>query len=256
MQQADALAAKQGWKSSSIQSRHFALTVYYPVEMKPASELTIYMEGDGLAWISTAMPSTDPTPANPVALKMALAHPNGNAVYLARPCQYRMQLQDEGCNTAYWTDKRFAPEAVLAMNDAVTQLKAHAGAKSLRLVGYSGGAAMAVMVAAARDDAIQLITVAGNLDTAAWTRHHRLTPLKGSLNPADSATATHAVPQLHLVGADDRIVPPLLAQAYADRFPSVMRPPVRVVEGYTHQCCWAENWSELWLSFDESIGSP
>lgn len=84
----DSIAQQHGWVSSDIADENFLLRVYYPEKTDFASTLTIYIEGDGLAWINRSSPSADPTPTDPIALKLALAQPEGNAVYLARPCQY------------------------------------------------------------------------------------------------------------------------------------------------------------------------
>lgn len=89
-----------------------------------------------MAWISSDMPSTDPTPTDPLALKLALAHPEGQAVYLARPCQF---TGTDRCARKYWTDTRFSVEVVRAMNLAIDQLKARFSAQEIELVGYSGG---------------------------------------------------------------------------------------------------------------------
>jgi len=39
------------------------------------------------AWLAVPRPSQDPTPVDPLALRLALVQPTGNAAYLARPCQ-------------------------------------------------------------------------------------------------------------------------------------------------------------------------
>ena len=51
----------------------------------PGAAISVYIEGDGLAWISVSMPSPDPTPLNPVALQLAALDPGCNVVYLGRP---------------------------------------------------------------------------------------------------------------------------------------------------------------------------
>ncbi len=242
---ADSLAAQRDWNSVELPGARFDLRAYAPRTPASLEVLTIYIEGDGLAWIASDMPSSDPTPLQPVALRMALAQPEGGAVYLARPCQYTGP-QARNCSRTYWTGKRFAPEIVEAMDEAVSAMKKRFHASSLRLVGYSGGGAVALLVAARRADVERVVTVAGNLDTAAWTAHHRITPLAGSLNPADSHERLGAIPQMHLSGARDKTVPPQIAQAYAARFALNRRPATRTLEGYDHQCCWAENWRTLW----------
>jgi len=101
---------------------------------------------------------------------------------------------------------------------------------------------VAALVAARRQDVVQLITVAGNLDHRTWTRKLRLTPLDGSLNPADFAEALSDTPQLHFVGDQDKVVGEFVARAYADQFRNGRRPRIVTIPGYDHQCCWAENW--------------
>jgi pimeloyl-ACP methyl ester carboxylesterase len=113
------------------------------------------------------------------------------------------------------------------------------------LVGYSGGGAVAALVAARRDDVARLITVAANLDHAAWTTHHRLAPLRGSLNPADLAQRLEVLPQVHLAGAKDRVVPPAIAESYLGRMDDRSRARLVVVEGADHDCCWVAAWPDL-----------
>jgi pimeloyl-ACP methyl ester carboxylesterase len=245
-QTALALVAARGWQPIALPAGRFTLAAFVPAAVVPAETLTVYIEGDGLAWISSDTPSADPTPRDPIGLKLALAHPAGAAVYLARPCQYLGGEQPSGCGQAYWTDRRFAPEVVAATAIAVDALKRRYGARWIQLVGYSGGGAVAALVAAQRSDVRLLATVAGNLDTLAWTTHFRVTPLGGSLNPADFSGQLANVPQMHWVGAADAVMPPLVAGSYAARFAPESKPQVRVIDGYDHVCCWAQNWARLW----------
>lgn len=244
--QADALAAAQGWQALDLPAEVFRLRAYLPARIAPDAELTLYIEGDGFAWVTPSRPSFDPTPRTPVALQMALAQPGGNAAYLGRPCQY-VGVEPGGCDRRYWTDARFAPEVVAAMDVAVDRLKARFGARRLVLVGYSGGGAVATLLAARRRDVTLLITVAGNLDHRAWAKLHRLSPLSASLNPADWRSSLAGVRQWHLAGAVDRVIPPAISHDFVAGLPRQSRAEVRVMPGYDHQCCWAQDWAELCL---------
>lgn len=247
-QTADDWAATRGWQARQVPAGAFDLMTYAPATPATATAidtLVVYLEGDGLAWVSPSQPSTDPTPANPLALRLALAHPEGAAAYLARPCQY-VAASFRGCEARYWTQQRFAPEVIAASSLALDALKARFQARQLVLVGYSGGGAVAALVAARRTDVVRLITVAGNLDHRAWTALHRVTPLSGSLNPADERAALKHLPQWHLAGGADRVVPPAIAQEFISGFAAPSRPQVIVMPGYTHACCWAEHWAALW----------
>ena len=243
---AEQMAAASEWERVRLPAGRFVLAGYIPRNI-PANNtiLTIYLEGDGLAWINASLISLDPTPIKPVGLAMALRHPKGAVAYLARPCQYVEGADTQGCSTQYWTNLRFAPEVVESANQAIDLLKQQFQATQLVLVGYSGGGAVAALVAARRHDVALLVTVAGNLDHRVWTGLHHATPLTGSLNPADAWPELQEIPQLHFVGGKDRIIPPEVAKSFVTHFPADRRPEIRVIPDFDHTCCWAEQWPEL-----------
>lgn len=242
---ADAMALAHGWRPLRLATHDFVLAAYAPSPARPGETLAVYIEGDGLAWLSPSRPSDDPTPLHPLALELALRHDRGTAVYLARPCQYVEAAERRGCEAAFWTDRRFADTVVAATSEAIDALKQRFQARRLVLVGYSGGGAVAALVAARRHDVVRLVTVAGNLAPRLWAQQHELAPLTGSLDPGDAWRALQDIPQLHLAGAEDTNVTPGLVAAFAARFPAGKRPPVQVVEGATHTCCWADKWPAL-----------
>ena len=246
VQAAEKKAADAGWQGVRLQAEKFVLAGFLPKTIHDSERLTIYIEGDGLAWINRSHASPDPTPLHPTALELALHQPHGAAAYLARPCQYVSGDDRRNCAISWWTDRRFAQEVVDATDQAVEQLKRRFHAKDIELVGYSGGGAIAALVAARRTDIVRLVTVAGNLDHRAWTQHHRATPLDGSLNPADAWQALVGVPQVHFIGASDTIVSRDVIQSYLARFPPANRPQLHVIDGFDHVCCWVEKWPELY----------
>jgi predicted esterase len=249
LQHAETLAIAKHWHKINFYNSGLQLVGWLPESMPRNDRLNIYIEGDGFAWVNISRPSTDPTPINPLALELALAQPNGNAAYLARPCQYTNAIVF-GCNPQYWQDERFAEPVVDAENQAVDQLKQLFAAHKLTLIGYSGGGAVAALLAARRDDVDTLITVGGNLDHQHWTEQKHFSPLVGSLNPADYVDVLQNVKQWHFTGSEDEIMPTAIAIAFAARFPAANRPQVIEIPGYRHNCCWAENWSQLWGRID------
>lgn len=238
---AEMLAASSGWAPLAINTTPLPITAFLPSQSRPATHLNVYIEGDGMAWISRSKASSDPTPVTPLALQLALKDKTPS-VYLGRPCQYADAAHNNRCQKKWWTNNRFAPEIVTTLNHAVDKLKQHFDAQTLTLVGYSGGSALAVLIAAERNDVTQIITIAGNLDTHAWTEHHRVSPLVGSLNPADAWQHVANIPQTHFVGSKDNVMPKEIAQSYARRFPSHAPVSIQVIDGYDHQCCWLDNW--------------
>lgn len=247
---ADRLAAEVGWRRELLSGGGLDLVTYLPLAPRPAARLTVYIEGDGLAWISSSRPSLNPTPRTPLALQLALAQPTGNAVYLARPCQF-IESRGEACQQGYWTDGRFAEAVIAASDRAIDQLKQRFAASELQLVGYSGGGAVATLLAARRKDVTSLVTVAGNLDHRLWTQMQRLTPLQHSLNPADARGALGGMRQWHLVGGRDRVVPAELAQHFIAGLPQPQLAHLQLLEAFDHHCCWVQDWPSLWPAFAE-----
>lgn len=244
VQHADQLAAAAGWARLRIDTHAFVLSAYAPTLFVNSGLLTIYIEGDGFAWITPGIASDNPTPRRPLALELALKHA-GAAAYLARPCQYVSGEDARGCSAEYWTKRRFAPEVIAATNEAIDDLKQRFGASRIALVGYSGGGAVAALVAARRTDIERLVTVAGNLDHRVWTVLHGVPELEGSLNAADEWQGLVAIPQLHLVGEKDTVVPYKVAASFAAHFPVGRSPTVRLVPGFDHACCWVAGWPAL-----------
>jgi hypothetical protein len=239
------IAINAGWQRSNLEAGPFVLASFAPQALQRTAVLTVYIEGDGLAWINASTPSTDPTPLNPLALRLALRDPGGAAVYLGRPCQFVTGVNRRGCQRKYWTSHRFAPQVIEATARAIEQLKQRYAAEHLVLVGYSGGGAVAALIAAQRQDVTRLITVAGNLDHHAWTTGLRLSPLEGSLNPADAWQRLQYVSQVHFIGGQDRVMGESVIESYRARFAVGSAPVVRRLPGFDHHCCWVEQWPDL-----------
>ncbi len=250
--QSSNLALDAGWVRTTLETGKFSLIAFTPRDRAQNDVLTIYIEGDGLAWIDSSTPSFDPTPINPIGLRLAMRDPNQAVAYLARPCQYTSDSERQHCSNRYWTTHRFAPEVIAATDLAVDQLKIRSGAKQIRMVGYSGGGAVAALVAARRSDVTMLVTVAGNLDHLAWTKNHGITPLTGSLNAADYSRMLQHIPQQHYVGSRDTNIDASIAKSYASKFPEPS-PSITVVPDYTHLCCWEDSWPNL---VNQNFGLP
>ncbi|RQO35901.1 alpha/beta hydrolase [Herminiimonas sp. KBW02] len=205
-----------------------------PPQTSPAY-LWIVIEGDGRAWLNMREPSMDPTPVDPVGWRLAKDISQTTVLYLARPCQYQSADELDACSVADWTDGRFAGKWVQRLNAAVDQAKRMTKARKIVLAGYSGGGVMAALVAAQRDDVALLMTVASPLDHAAWTMHHKVTPLSTSLSVVAVQQKLARLPQLHVVGADDKVVPPFLLQDFLRRYPSTTPAELVTLPGVDHR---------------------
>jgi hypothetical protein len=201
------------------------------------SEANIYIEGDGSAWLSRAQQSLNPTPENPVALKLAAEDKSQNVIYLARPCQY-VNI-DKNCSSDYWGNKRMAPEVI----EAYMQILDNYDFKKINLIGFSGGAGIAAIIAAKRNDVITLRTVSGNIDIAAFSKLHNVSDMEGSINPESFARSLSTIPQIHFIGKEDKIITPGLFRNYiaetGDRCTKLE------VINAGHGNGWEQLWSEL-----------
>lgn len=238
LQTATEIAQRADLRAISVAAPPFTLAAYAR-NSDPSNPVVIYIEGDGLAWISRSQPSLDPTPRDPVGLRLAAEDRTSNVIYLARPCQY---VRFTACDVAYWTDKRFAEEVIRSTSAAIDTLIL--SGHRIHLVGYSGGGAVATLVAARRTDVLSLRTVAGNLDHDALSRYHGVSPMVGSLNPRDVAERLVGLPQLHYVGDRDKVVPPLVSASYLHAMSDARCAAAIRVGGASHDDGWGGFWRE------------
>ncbi len=248
VEKAERIAAAHGFHKTIVETHQFRLLAYHRLEQKGAPA-TLFIEGDGYAFAGRRRVSTNPTPKNPVALRLARQDDSPNVVYLARPCQYVSLKNAPNCRPDYWTIRRYGHEVIEAMDEAITLLKQNEGFGRIRLVGYSGGGTVAAILAASRQDVMDLRTVAGNLDVDAFVRHHGVTPLTGSLNPTDYAGKLISIPQVHFAGKQDRIITPQITEGYLNALrkydPGLECVRVERVSGVSHQ----QGWEQLWQRY-------
>lgn len=232
--------AARGFASEEIAAGDFRLFALRRPR-SPSPLLTVYLEGDGAPWPSLYQPPPDPTPARPLALLLAASDPAPAVAYLGRPCQYLDARPLGDCDVSYWSRRRFAEEAVRAMDLALERLKEESGAQRLRLIGHSGGGVMALLLAQRRNDVERIVTLAAPLALALWTREQGLSPLEGSLDPM-TLTAGASWPQaVHFAGAQDRVVPAAVIAGFVRAHGGRLE----IVPGYDHDCCWTRDWPRL-----------
>ena len=245
---ADKLANEAGFEKVIVATSPFRLLAYQRIS-RPGATIVIYIEGDGLAFTQANSVSLNPTPVNPIALKLALMDDSENVIYLARPCQYFTSGEDTACHSEYWTSRRYAPEVIESINTAIGYFKTRSNLVGIRLVGYSGGGTVAAIVAAGRTDVIDLRTIAGNLDINAFTSYHNVTPLSGSINPVDFATELSTVPQVHYYGAEDDVIPDVIRESYTTAIskfdPQNSCITLQRVAGVSH----FEGWEGVWQRY-------
>ena len=209
--------------------------------IKECKNIKVYIEGDGLAWISRNRISKDPTPINPLGLKLMNMDNSSCKIYLARPCQY---LSKKNCDNKYWTSHRFSNIVIQSYNEVLNNVKLKYDNTTFTLIGYSGGGAIVALIAAKRDDINKLITIAGNLNPTKWVNIHNISPLRSSLNPINYSSKLENIQQYHLIGKDDTIVPKEIFFSYRDAFNKTNKIEYRLFDA-THSKGWEKAYKEF-----------
>lgn len=230
------ISAPPEYVYKEIPFRNFTLASWQKVT-NPAAPYKIYIEGDGHAFNAHGRATQDPTPRGNLVRELAFGDDSPNVVYLARPCQY---IKSPVCSKRHWTTARFAPEII---NDEYAAVKQIAGDNPVVLIGFSGGAQIAGLIASAKPglNVKKIITIAGNLDHLAWTQYHNLPPLTESLNLESYRKQFAKIPQIHYVGEKDDVIPPILAYEF-------IRNPTLIIEvkDAEHNSGWEKIYSAVW----------
>jgi len=199
--------------------------------------LHIYLDGDGSPWFNRKSIATDPTSRNYMILEL-MSLDRTPAIFLGRPCYHRLS-PSPNCHPKLWTSHRYSPIVIHSMKLALTQwLARHTNVNSMTFIGYSGGGAIASLLAPLFPQTKQLITFSANLDTDAWTKLHGYSPLSGSLNPTLQKKLPSHIKQLHIAGELDTNIPPSIIQNYISK---EERSNILILKNQAH-CCWSVHW--------------
>lgn len=235
--------SQDNYKYETIKTNKFDLYSIQKINTQ-CKNINIYIEGDGLAWITRRKISNNPTPINPIAFKLMNTDQSQCKIYIARPCQY---TSNENCSKKYWTNKRFSEEVIKSFDESLKRIKSNYNNSTFTLIGYSGGGAIATLIPIYRDDIKKIITIAGNLNHKKWTSLHKMTPLKGSLNPIDYIKKLENIKQYHLIGKYDKIIPIEIFYSYLEKFESKEHIKYKIFDA-NHTMNWTvnyENFSEV-----------
>jgi len=236
----ESFAQHSGFVKSSVRAGGFKHLVFSNQAVKSTPVLHVYLEGDGSPWRYRTVIMPDPTPRRPLMLRL-MTLDQSPSVYVGRPC-YNGTSQDAGCDSALWTSARYSSTVVNSMAQTLHVLARRYRAGELWLFGHSGGGALAMLLADRVPAVTRVVTLAGNLDTDAWTQHHGYTPLYSSLNPARQPPLRTDVFQWHLLGGRDQVIPPELVKPFI-----VAQQNAVGIElpRFGHGCCWEQLWPRL-----------
>ena len=235
----DQSANEIGLKKHLIATNSFDIPVYERDQNKINKLVHVYITGDGSPWFRRYYKTNDPTSKNSIVLTL-MQTDTARVLLLGRPC-YHLNGDSRNCHAMWWTSHRYSIEVIDAMVQALKQYLDQHRLSEVILIGYSGGGAIATLLAK-RINPIALVTVSGNLETTSWIQKNQYTPLTGSINPADQLPLSPNIFQLHLLGGNDSV---LDTQAIINAFNHQKNTQVQVYREFTHRCCWSTIWPEI-----------
>jgi dienelactone hydrolase len=236
---AEHFAKENGFKKELVYGGHFWITTFQKIS-SPNLPFVFYIEGDGEAFKNRYVISDDPTPKKVMLLQLASMDKRPNVVYVARPCQYTPMDLNKACNHTYWTDKRLSEDSIHSINQVISKLSK---SQPVDLIGFSGGGGVAVLVAANNKNVKSILTIAANLDHENFNKYHRVRPMIGSLNPIDYAKKINHIPQLHISGGLDKVVPAFIADDFVKASANSKCVKREIISNATH----TKNWDKDWL---------
>ena len=244
----DIEASLHGFSREITQGKDFQHVIYKRDATDNDSTLHVYLDGDGQPWVDNHQVSADPTPVNPIMLKL-MAMDRTAAIYLGRPCYHGLATLP-ACNPALWTSARYSLAVVDSMQQVLTNYIKLDGYSELVLIGHSGGATLAMLLAERINATRAVVTVAGNLDTDAWSEYHRYSPLKDSLNPALQPLLNPGKQQYHLIGKTDKNIPYHIVKNFLNKQSNAR---ILHYENFDHDCCWDTIWPDFLSTLKKDI---
>tara|TARA_B100000787_G_scaffold157335_1_gene134041 strand:- start:1443 stop:2249 length:807 start_codon:yes stop_codon:yes gene_type:complete len=232
--------------SKNIYSTKF-FNIYSLEKIKNNQKLTIYVEGDGMSWVDRFTPSSDPTPTDPLAFRMASIDGEDNVIYLARPCQYEWS---NNCNKDIWTISQYSLEVLNSYKEIIHHLSKIY--KEIHLVGYSGGAGIVMYLGSIENVNVKSIrTIAGNINHNELSKILNISRLKKSVNFYSIENKTREIPQIHYYGLKDKTVPNELQISFAERNINNNCIKIQSVKKANHN----RGWSNFWIDNNSKLPS-
>ncbi len=220
-----------GFKSRDVQTEHFSVLTWESTQMRSGKTIRFYIEGNG-----------NPTPAYPMALKLAEKDPYINVVAVSRPCQY---AQNNICkNKEIWTRHQYSPEILNEMQEVIVYYIQKYKAPDVEFVAYNGGAPIAFYLAEKIGRVHKIVTIAGILDIDAYANHNNLPSFVNGQNPIQSVSKISQIPQIHFVGVNDKQTTPAMAERFVSKLQNPRYAHVKLVSDMGH-----DDWDKIELDY-------
>lgn len=233
------LAKDNHYELSVFQAKNFPIQLF--IKSHASKHAVIYLEGDGLVLNAFGELAQNPTPTDPVALKLAIVDDRSyTKIIINRPFQYTASSRRD---SKYWTTARYSAEVIQSVVESINAAQQKFAFDTFELVAYSGGAAVALLLVPHFQNITHITSFAGNLDHQSWTDYHDTQSLFQSLDPMQNKELLCKVKQAHYAGTRDDNTTLDLANAYKDRL-NCDKIRITPIEGYSHDSDWTRVWRE------------
>ena len=205
--------------------------------IQPQSRVRIYIDGN-----ADKNEKNEARIQNPIALKLAKKDKYPHIIYMARPCFFS---EDTVCSSAVWSEGQYMPEVIDEMKIVLDKLQKKYKLSEVEIVGYDGGAAIALLLASrVKTMKIDVITVAGIVDTQQSALLADIELNEHSLNPAKEPLSMSTIKQIHYVGLKDKTVSPIITRDFLKRLPNPYSIQMKALPNADH-----DNWDRFKLDF-------
>jgi pimeloyl-ACP methyl ester carboxylesterase len=236
----------------TINTKKFTIIVYSNESFNTShsKQIHVYFDGDGSPWHRNGLSiNDDPTPRQHLVLRL-MSLDIAPSILIGRPCYHGLSHDDSNCHPLLWTHERYSEEVVSTMSEALNTVLKNAGEPEAILIGYSGGGALAQLLGERIQKTRAAITLAGNLDSAAWAQLHGYSPLDGSFNPAERPPLPSHILQIHYVGHSDNNIPAHLVNSYVSK---KNRGEIIILDQADHYNGWLEHWPSILIDLNKRL---
>ena len=160
------LAQQNNYMPEIISSSQFPIQIFY--QAHNSNHAVIYLEGDGLVINSHGGVALNPTPTDPMALRLASVDKRRvTKIVINRPFHYITSDHsdsdsDSDSDSRYWTTSRYAHEVIQSILEVIQNCQKQFHFKTIEIIAYSGGASVALLLGPHLENIERITSFAGN----------------------------------------------------------------------------------------------
>lgn len=206
----------------TIKTERISFITWEKTGIKDNNTLRFYISGNG-----------NPTPKNPIALKLAENDDFQNIVVLTRPCQYNEKMSICS-NESIWKENQYHPEIIQEMSELVLFYIKKYKPKHIEFVAIDSATPLAFSLAQKFSNTSKIITIGGILDVDSYAKENNFKNLHSSQTPMNNRLFLSRIPQIHYVNDDDKIATVENAERFVSKLINPKSAVVKIVRNIDH----------------------